>query len=392
MKSSTDEFIPYGRQTIEEDDIQAVLAVLRSPFLTTGPKVKEFEEAFASYVSSGYAVAFSSGTAALHGAMWAAGVGPTDEVLVPTLSFLATANAVKYVGAEPVFVDSLPGGFNIDPDDARKKITPKTKAIVPVHFAGEPVNLSAIHDLAERHHLRVIEDAAHALGAVHQGRMIGSISDLTVFSFHPVKQITTGEGGMVTTPDPDLAARLRRFRHHGINIDVTERDSRALWQYDMIDLGYNYRLTDIQCALGISQLKKVERFLRRRAQIVEVYDQALRNKIYWQLPPHARKGDRHAWHLYILRLNDLPSGRTRDDLFTRLRAQGIGAQVHYQPIHLHSYYRRLGWSPGACPRAEASFPRMLTLPIFPGMTETMVQRVTRALCLEAKTKAHQGGL
>ncbi len=369
------EFIPYSRQLIEEDDIAAVVETLRSPYLTTGPRVKEFEAAVAASVHAKHAVAFSSGTAALHGAMAAAGFGPGDEVLVPTLSFLATANAALYVGAKPVFVDSVKDGFNMDPADARTKVTARTKAIAPVHFAGEPADMSAIQQLAKENNLIVIEDAAHALGAVHRGQMIGSLSPLTIFSFHPVKHITTGEGGLVTTPDAELAHKLRQFRHHGINMAVTERDARQTWSYDMTSLGYNYRLTDIQCALGLSQLKKLERFLQRREAIVASYDAAFKDLPYVKCPPHAPKGGRHGWHLYIIRLDTAKLGMSRDDMFKRLRDQGIGAHVHYRPIHLHSYYRRLGWKPGACPVIEKTFEGMLTLPIFPAMTDEMVGRV-----------------
>ena len=373
------DFIPYGRQTIEDDDIRAVVEVLKSPFLTTGPKVGEFEQAFAKYVSSAHAVALSSGTAGLHAAMWAAGIGPGDEVLVPTLSFLATANAVLYVGAKPVFVDCVPDGFNMDPVDAAQKVTSRTKAIAPVHFAGQPADLSAIHDLAKKRHLTVIEDAAHALGAVYRGKKIGALSDLTVFSFHPVKHITTGEGGMVTTSDPRLALRLRRFRHHGINVDVNARDARRQWRYDMVDLGYNYRLTDIQCALGLSQLKKSERFGKQRDAIAAAYDEALAGSSDLVAPPHAEQGSRHSWHLYIIRLTSGMRGNLRDKLFAYMRSKGIGVQVHYLPIHLHPYYRRLGWKRGDCPRSEKVFRTMLSLPIFPNLEVDSLKRIITTL-------------
>lgn len=379
------DFLPYSRQTITDDDIQAVIKVLKSPFLTTGPEVKKFEDAFAAYVSNTYAVAVSSGTAALHAAMWAAGIGVGDEVLVPTLSFLATANAVLYVGAKPVFVDCVPDGFNMDPADAAKKVTPRTKAIIPVHFAGQPADLLSIDALAKKHHLKVIEDAAHALGSCHQGSQVGSLSDLTVFSFHPVKHITTGEGGMVTTSDKELAIRLRRFRHHGINLNPAEGDATLPWRYDMQDLGYNYRLSDIHCALGLSQLKKSERFLVQREKIAAQYDERLADAPSWKLPPHAEKGNRHSWHLYILRLNATRFGLSRDQVCAQLRTDGIGAHVHYQPIHLHTYYRRLGWKPGDCPIAEKTSEMMLTLPLFPAMNPKMITRVVHALRALIKT-------
>jgi len=375
---STKDFIPYGRQTIEEDDIKAVTDVLRSPFLTTGPKVKEFENAVADYVQAKEAVAVSSGTAALHAAMAVAGLGPGDEVLVPSLSFLATANAALYVGAKPVFVDSLADGFNMDPQDAARKITKRTKAIAPVDFAGQPLD-EFLYRLAKERGLLIIEDAAHALGARQSGRMVGSIADLTVFSFHPVKHITTGEGGMVTCLNPALARKLRQFRHHGIDVDVVQRDFEQRWSYDMTALGYNYRLTDLQCALGISQLKKIERFLERRESIAREYDTAFADLSFVQLPPRSVGTDRHAWHLYIIRLKTSELGFSRDDAFNRLRRQQIGAHVHYRPIHLHPYYKALGWKPGDCPQIEKTFMAMLSLPIYPGMTPEMVRRVIAAV-------------
>ncbi len=376
---SAGEFIPYSRQTIEDDDIQAVSDVLRSPYLTTGPKVKEFEQTFAKYVGSPQAVAFSSGTAALHAAMFAAGIAPGDEVLVPTMSFAASANAVLYVGAKPIFVDSLPDGFNLDPSDVVTKITPRTKAIVVVHFAGQPVDLETIHRLAREHRLLVIEDAAHALGAEYQGKKIGSLSDMTIFSFHPVKHITTGEGGMVTTANLDFVARLRRFRHHGINVDVIQRDAAQQWSYDMVDLGYNYRLTDIQCALGISQLRKSERFLSERERVARAYKDRFASVDYLTTPPEAPAKGRHSWHLYVVRLDTNKFGTSRDAIFQHLRQRGIGVHVHYRPIHLHPYYRALGWKAGDCPTAERVFERMLSLPIFPSLTEAMIDRVTQAI-------------
>jgi len=375
----TESFIPYGHQLIGEDDIQAVVEVLRSPYLTTGPKVEAFEKAVCEYVRSPYGVAVSSGTAALHAAMAAARFAPGDEILIPTMSFLATANAALYVGAKPVFVDSEKHGFNLDLTDAEKKITSRTKGIVPVHFSGQPVNIEAVQALAKRHSLTVIEDAAHALGAVSNGRPIGGLSDMTIFSFHPVKHITTGEGGMVMTSNEALAKRLRQFRHHGIDVDVIQRDTQQRWRYDMTGLGYNYRLTDIQCALGISQLRKSEEFLKRREAIAAAYDKAFTHAPFLERPPRGRTSDRHAWHLYIVRLKAETSGLSRDEAFEHLRSQGIGVHVHYRPIHLHPYYAALGWRPGDCPQAEATFSAALTLPIHPSMTDAMVQRVITAV-------------
>ncbi len=384
------DFIPYGRQTIEEDDVQAVVDVLRSAYLTTGPKVREFELVIEQRLSVAHAVTFSSGTAALHAAYAVAGIGQGDEILVPTMSFLATANAALYVGAKPVFVDSVRDGFNLDLEDARRKVSTRTKAIVPVHFAGEPVDLDAVHRFAQEQGLLVIEDAAHAFGAIHQGKMIGSISDMTVFSFHPVKSITTAEGGAVTTPHADLARRLRQFRHHGIDIDVRDRDARQSWRYDMTELGYNYRLSDLQSALGISQLCKLNRFLDCRETIAKSYDEGLGKIKAIQRPPHARPGDKHAWHLYIIRLLTEQLGLERDEVFSQLRSKGIGVHVHYRPIHLHSYYHRMGWRPGDCPQSEATFSRLLSLPIFPTMTHAMAEHVLRCITDAVSLPTHGG--
>jgi perosamine synthetase len=259
--------LPYGRQSIEEDDIQAVVDVLRSDWLTTGPKVAEFEEAFAARVGAKYAVSFSSGTAALHGAAFAAGLKPGDEAITTPMTFAATANCVLYQGATPVFADVSADTLNLDPEKVAAQITPRTRAIIPVDYAGHPADLDAIMELAERHGLVVIEDACHALGAEYRGRRTGSIADLTVFSFHPVKHLATGEGGMVTTDRADCAEALRRFRNHGISSDARQRQAEGQWRYEMVLLGFNYRLTDIACALGLSQLKKLEANLSRRREI-----------------------------------------------------------------------------------------------------------------------------
>lgn len=372
-------FIPYGRHTIEEDDIRAVAETLRSPFLTTGPRVGDFEKAVAARVGALAGVAMSSGTAALHAAMAALGLVPGDEVLVPGLSFAATANAVRYVGGTPVFVDCEKDGFNLCPEDAAQKITPRTKAIVPVHFAGQPVQLDAVHRLAHKHNLRVVEDAAHAFGAVYRGRPVGALSDMTMFSFHPVKHITTGEGGMITFTDPSWATPLRSFRHHGINIDVIQRDAQKKWEYDIPSLGFNYRLTDFQCALGLSQLKKADRFLKRREEIVDLYDRWLGGRRDVLLPPRASTGGRHSWHLYVLRLGDEFTPGSRDVLFQKLRDRGIGVQVHYKPIYRLTVYQKEQMGDRGCSRLEAMFPRMISIPLYPALTNAQVKRVAAVL-------------
>lgn len=367
--------IPYGRQWLDEEDVRAVVEVLRSDWLTTGPKVAEFEERFAAWVGARYAVAVSSGTAALHAAAFAAGLGPGDEAITSPLTFAASANCVLYQGGRPVFVDVRPDTLNIDPAQVERRITPFTRALIPVDFAGQPCDLEEIVRLARRHGLVVIEDAAHALGATYRGRKVGSLADLTTFSFHPVKQITTGEGGMVTTDDPELARRLRLFRNHGITTEARERQERGGWFYEMVELGYNYRITDFQCALGLRQLEKLEGFLARRREIASRYQAAFSGLPEAELPV-AREDRDSAWHLYILNLNLERLRVNRDPIFAALRAENLGVNVHYIPVHLHPYYqKRFGHQPGEHPVAEAAYPRLLTLPLFPQMGEEEVEAV-----------------
>jgi len=371
--------LPYGHQQIDEDDIRAVVEVLRSDWITTGPKVTEFEEAFAAYVGARYAVSFSSGTAALHGAAFAAGLGPSDEAIVPPMTFCATVNCVLYQGAKPVFADVCPDTLNIDPDEIAQRITPRTKAILPVDYAGHPADLGPILKLAEQHGLVLIEDACHALGAEYKGQCVGSISHMTVFSFHPVKHITTGEGGMVTTNDAKLARRLRMFRNHGIDSDAHQRQAQGQWRYEMVALGYNYRLTDIGCALGLSQLRKLEKNLARRREIAARYAAAFQN-LPGLILPAVRPDVQPVWHLYPVRL-DLTKLRVgRAEIFHALRAEGLGVNVHYIPVHLHPYYReRLGYKDGEFPIAEDAYERLISLPMFHGMTTQDVGDVVNAV-------------
>src|SRR5438552_9487799 len=297
-----DTLLPYGHQSIDEEDIQAVVKVLRSDWITTGPTVGEFEEAFAGYVGARHAVSFSSGTAALHGAAFAAGLEPAAEAITTPLTFCATANCVVYQGATPVFADVCTDTLNIDPQEVARRITTNTRAILPVDYAGHPADLDIILDLADRHNLVVIEDASHALGADYKGRRVGSISHMTVFSFHPVKHVTTGEGGMVTTDRPELAARLRLFRNHGINSDARQRQTAGQWYYEMVALGYNYRLTDIASALGLAQLRKLDANLMRRRQIARLYEAAF-SEMPAVIHPPERSEVSSAWHLYPIRLD-----------------------------------------------------------------------------------------
>jgi perosamine synthetase len=359
--------LPYGRHEVDEADIQSVVEVLRGDWLTNGPTVGRFEQAFAEVVGARFAVAFSSGTAALHGAVDAAGIGSGDEVITSPLTFLASANCILYCGGKPVFADVDPTTLNLDPAAAEAALTPRTKAILPIHFAGLPCDLEAIRALARAHGLLLIDDAAHALGAEVAGRRIGGLSHLTTFSFHPVKHITTGEGGMVTTNEPAMADHLRRFRNHGIDREVRQR--QATWIQDMVAFGFNYRLTDMQSALGLSQLRRLDARLKRREEIATRYHQAFAAVPEVTVAP-THPGTRHAWHIYPLLLNRERLRRDRETIFQALRAENIGVSVHYRPVHLHPYYReRLGSQPGLCPAAEAAFERLITLPLFPTMTD-----------------------
>ncbi len=373
------QILPYGHQTIDEDDIRAVVNTLRSDWLTTGPVVAEFERAFAFFVQAREAVAVSNGTAALHAAMHALGVGPGDEVIVPALTFVASANCVVFQGATPVFADVDSATLLIDAADVEAKITPKTKAIIAVDYAGHPCDYEALRAVAARHGLRIVADACHSLGGRSKGRAVGSLADLNVFSLHPVKPITTGEGGMITTDSFEFASSLRRFRNHGIASDHFQREKLGTWFYEMVEIGHNYRLTDFQCALGLSQLRRLSEWSARRRTIAKRYDEAFADLPRVQ-PLKVRPEIEHAYHLYVIRL-DLPFlSKNREAVFAALRAEGIGVNVHYLPVHLHPYYRRrFGTGPGLCPRAEAAYEEILSLPIFPGMRDGDVQDVIAAL-------------
>lgn len=381
--------LPYGRQSVNEADIQAVVDVLRSDGLTTGPKVGEFEEAFAARVGAAYAVSFTSGTAALHAAAFAAGLTTGDEVITTPLTFAATANCVLYQGATPVFADVCSDTLNLDPEQIAEKITARTRAILPVDYAGHPADLDPILKVANDHGLTVIEDACHALGAEYRGRSTGSIAGMTVFSFHPVKHITTGEGGMVTTNNARFAETLRRFRNHGISRDALQRQSAKEseyepWHYEMLLLGFNYRLPDIACALGIEQLKRLDTNLARRREIAALYTTAFQ-KIPGVIAPSVRVEANPAWHLYPIRLDVLrvdPGKLTGDrgQVFRALRAENIGVNVHYIPVHHHPYYRdRFGFQGGEFPIAEDAYARLISLPMFHAMTEQDVKDVVAAV-------------
>lgn len=371
-------FIPYGRQVIEDDDVAAVVEVLRGDWLTTGPTVGRFESAFGSYVGAAHALAVSNGTAALHLAMLAAGIGPGDEVIVPALTFAASANCVRYVGATVVFADVIPDTLTIDPAHVEALITPRTRAIVVVDYGGLPCDLDKLMALADRHGLVIVEDACHALGAEFSGRKVGSIAHLSAFSLHPVKHMTTGEGGVVTTNDSALADRVRRGRNHGIVSDHRQRELEGTWKYDMVDLGYNYRLTDIQCALGVRQVAKLPGWLEHRRALAARYREMLDGHPLLQLPVEP-SGRKHAWHLYAVRVRGPSPGALRQKLFSILRKAGIGANVHYIPVYYHTYYKSLGYAPGLCPVTEGAYERLLSLPMWHGMRESDQDRVVETL-------------
>lgn len=368
-------FLPYGHQSIDEEDISSVVDVLRSDWITTGPKVAEFEETFARRVGARHAVSFSSGTAALHAAAHAAGLRSGDEAITTPMTFCATANCVLYEGATPVFADVCSDTLNIDPEQIRVRITEKTRAIIPVDYAGHPADLDPIRELAADKNLLVIEDACHALGAKYRGRDVGGICDMTVFSFHPVKHITTGEGGMVCTNDDELAAKLRRFRNHGIEGDARQRQAKGQWYYEMVDLGYNYRLTDIGCALGLSQLGRLENNITKRRKIAACYDDELKN-LPGIILPSVRDDVQPAWHLYPIRFHRKSFRVGREVIFAAIRAENLGVNVHYIPVHTHPYYRnRFGDHCGEYPNAEAAYDTLISLPMFHGMTDQDVKSV-----------------
>lgn len=369
-------YIPYGRQSIDNEDIQAVVETLQSDYLTTGPKIEEFERCVAEYVGANYAVAVSNGTAALHAACYAAGIKEGDEVITSPITFAASSNCVLYCGATPVFADIDPITCNLDPEDILRKITNRTKAIIAVHYSGQPCDMDAIHKIAEEYNLTVIEDAAHALAAEYKGKKVGSISDMTTFSFHPVKHITTAEGGMITTNDKSLYEKLLLFRSHGItrNHDLMTTNEGA-WYYEQLELGYNYRITDVQCALGISQMKRLDQFVNRRRDIARKYEEAFKNIAGIGIP--SCNEDRvSSWHLYVIQVE----GDRRKELFDFLRSQGIGVNVHYIPVYKFPYYQRIGYDTVVCKHAEMFYERCISLPIYPELTEEQQDYVIDKVC------------
>jgi len=360
--------IPYGHQSIDKSDIRAVINALKSDWLTQGPKISEFEGALAKYCGAKYAVIFSSGTAALHAAYFVAGLKAGDEFITTPLTFAATANAGLYLGAKPVFAD-IGEDNNLDPKEVVKKITPKTKLISVVDFAGLPAKLDELKKIAREHNLVLVEDGCHALGASYKGKKIGSVADMTAFSFHPVKSITTGEGGAVLTDNKEYYEKMKVFRHHGMVRDPEKFKMKSMgdWYHEMQELGYNYRITDIQAALGISQLKRLDKFIHARKKIADSYGKGLK-KFSGQLQlPSDDEEYSSAWHIYAIRLKG-ELIKKRDEIFKKLRDAGIGVQVHYISVYLHPYYQSLGYKKGICPKAELYYESAISLPIFPGLS------------------------
>jgi perosamine synthetase len=394
----TQPFLPYARQSLDEADIQAVVEVLKTDWLTQGPKIPAFEKALASRAGAKHGIAVATGTAALHCACYAAGIKPGDEIITAPITFAASGNCALYLGGRVKFVDIRPDTYCMDPAQLEAAITPRTKAIIPVDFTGQPADLDEIMAIARKHGLVVIEDAAHALGATYKQRPIGSVADMTIFSFHPVKHVAMGEGGLVATSNDQFDKALRLFRTHGItgadadmiladqaadneNLAEERRNppGKAGWYYEMQALGFNFRITDMQCALGMSQLGKLDGFLARRRQIAKRYTEAFSSSPLLKTPFQA--ADRvSAWHLYMLRLRLERMKKTRRQVFDELRAKGIGVHVHYIPLHLLPYYREnFGCRRGNFPKAEAYYDEALTIPLFPAMSDADVERVIGAV-------------
>ena len=379
----TQRFIPYGRQWIDKDDIDSVGNVLRSDWVTQGPTIERFENEVARMVSATYSIALANGTAALHAVCFAIGISPGDEVIVPTLTFAASANCVLYCGGKPVLCDIDPSTLTIDVAQVERTITKKTKAIIAVDFAGHPAHWNQLRALAKKRKIVLIADSAHALGARYKDKSVGSLADLTIFSFHPVKAITTAEGGMVVTNRKKFADKIRLFRNHGIRKPTRHQAPDTMhpsWYQEMVELGYNYRITDMQAALGLSQLKKLEKFVSRRREIARQYINAFKKIDEIILPPNQPWAE-HAWHLFAVQLKT----KNRDFTYDQLKKKGVGTQVHYVPIHLQPYYqKRFGFRKGDFPRSEEYYARCLSIPLFPAMTDQQIKRVITAMIAEIR--------
>lgn len=369
----TEKFLNYGRQTVEDDDIAAVAAVLRGDWLTTGPNVRQFEADLEAYTGAGHAVAVNSGTAALHAAYAALGVGPGDEVIVPALTFSATANAARYLGATVKFAD-VDETLTMDPSSTRKLVTDRTKVITAVDYAGHPADYDQLRKVAEAAGAALVGDGCHALGAAYRGRRVGSVADVTCFSFHPVKHVTTGEGGACTTNDAELAEKMSLFRTHGIVRDVTEVAGEPVggWGYDIFELGYNYRITDFQCALGSSQLRKLDGWVERRRAIAARYREGFEGLDGVAVLPEAAWAH-HAYHLFPIRV----AAARRHEIFDGLRERRIGVQVHYIPVNALGAYRSAGYDPADTPRTLEAYRELISLPMYPTLEDADVDRVVR---------------
>lgn len=397
MRNLKLDIIPYGRQAIDDDDITAVVEVLKSRSLTQGPKIQEFESTLCQLTEAPFAVAVNSGTAALHMACLAAGIGPGDEVITSPNTFVASANCIVYCGARPIFADIDSKTYNISPSEIEKHMNERTKAIIPVHFAGQSAHMEAIQNIVKAsekkygHKIYIIEDACHALGSSYNKTKVGSCvySDMAVLSFHPVKHITTGEGGSVLTNDKKLSILLQRFRSHGItNVPeefVENEQARTsaqlvnMWYYEQQFLGYNYRITDIQCALGISQLQKLPFFIKRRREIVSQYNKAFAGQKFIAIPSEGKECESN-WHLYVLRINFQKVNIERDTFMRKLKAEGIQTQVHYIPVHTQPYYQKhFGYQWGDYPLAEAYYKSCLSIPLFPTMKNEDVKKVVTTI-------------
>lgn len=371
--------LPYGKQWLDEADIEAVVQVLKGDFITQGPAIEAFERKVADYAGARYGVAFANGTAALHGACFAAAIGAGDEVITTPLTFLASSNCVLYQGGTPVFADINPQTYNIDPFDIENKLTADTKAVIAVDFSGQPAEMDLIMEIGKRNRLVVIEDAAHSIGAEYKERKIGSWADMTMFSFHPVKHVTTAEGGMIVTDNEEFYKKLVQFRSHGMTRDPRELTrNEGPWYYEMQSLGYNYRMTDMQAALGISQMDKLDQFIERRREIVTAYNREF-EKIPGLILPKQHPDASSSWHLYVMRFNSEAFGFSRKEAFEALRGLNIGVNVHYMPVYLQPYYQELGYAEGICPHAEDYYKTAITLPLFPKMSEYDIQCVIDAV-------------
>ncbi len=378
--TSAEPFLPFALPEIGEEEIEEVVATLRSGWLTGGPRVQRFEEGFRRVTGAQHAVALSSCTAGLHLALLAAGIGPGDEVITTPFTFCATVNVIIHAGATPVLADICEEDNNIDPEQVARKITPRTKALMPMHYGGQPCQMDELLSLASAHGLRVIEDAAHALGAQYRGRLIGALSDAAVFSFYPIKPITTGQGGMLTTNDEALADQVRILSLHGLSKNAWNRYAEGgSAEYQVLAPGFNYSMTDIQAAIGVHQLEKLERFQARRTHLAGLYDRLLAD-VPEVIRPKTRDDVVHAWHLYPIRLELDRLRITRNEVIEELRGRGIGTSLHFIPIHLHPYYREaFGFQPGDFPMAERVYAGLISLPLYPRMQDADVERVVRAI-------------